>query len=190
MIRALISQSRSFRRFYQEEQMSTDCLKSLVELATLAPSAANLQPLKYILINTENKNKLVFPSLSWAGYLKEWSGPEEGERPAAYVIMLGDKDLGKSFQCDAGIACQSILLGAVEQGFGGCILGLVNREMLQKTFSIPERYEILYVIALGRPKEQVVLEQVGADDNIKYYRDQSLVHHVPKRAVNDVILDY
>jgi nitroreductase len=164
-------------------------LVGLVELARFSSSAANLQPLKYILCTGAEKREQIFPSLSWAAYLQEWPGPSAGERPAAYVILLGDTSLGRNFQCDAGIACQSILLGATEQGLGGCILGSIDRERIRGALSIPERFEILYVIALGRPAERIVLDDAPQDGNIRYWRDDKGVHHVPKRMCRELILN-
>jgi nitroreductase len=132
---------------------------------------------------------LVFPHLAWAGYLKEWPGPVEGERPSAYVIILGDGQITPSFGCNHGIAAQSILLGAVEKGFGGCIIASVQREGLREALKISPRYEILLVLALGKPKETVVIDNVAPSGDIKYWRDSQSVHHVPKRSLDDIILE-
>lgn len=161
----------------------------LVDLARLSPSAANLQPLKYILSCEPKKNSKIFPNLKWAGYLKEWPGPKEGERPPAYIIILGDTELCKKFDCDHGIAAQSILLGATEIGLGGCMIGSIDREGLRKTLNIPSRYEIFLVLAIGRPNEKVEIETAAPDGNIKYWRDGESTHHVPKRKLEDIILD-
>jgi nitroreductase len=127
--------------------------------------------------------------LSWAGYLKEWSGPGEGERPSAYIVVLGDTTIAKSFQYDAGIASQSITLGAVEMGLGGCLIGSIKRDVLREVLAIPDRYEILLVIALGKPGETVILEDLGSERDIKYWRDEEDIHYVPKRKVGEMILD-
>ncbi len=134
-----------------------------------------------------SKNALIFPTLAWAGYLKNWPGPQKGERPSAYIIVLGDSAISKSFQYDAGIASQSILLGATEKGLGGCNVGSIDRDLLRENLNIPEEYEILLVIALGKPKEKVVIEKSVKGD-IKYYPDKNDVHHVPKRPLDEVII--
>jgi len=188
MIKDLIAKSRSYRRFFQEVGIDRRILRELVDLARLSPSAANLQPLKYILSCEPEKNALIFQHLAWAGSLKDWPGPSEGERPSAYIIILGDTEITRSFGCDHGIAAQSILLGAAEKGLGGCIIGTVKREELRKALDIPSRYEILIVLALGKPKETVVIEQVGPAGDIKYWRDNQGVHHVPKRSLDSVII--
>ena len=133
-------------------------------------------------------NNLIFQHLKWAGYLTDWDGPEEGEKPSAYIIVLGDKDISKNFNCDHGIAIQSMLLGACEKGLGGCIFGSVDRQGLNNKLGIPDKYELLLVIAIGKPKEIVVLEELK-DTGVKYWRDEKGVHHVPKRRLQDIILD-
>ncbi len=189
MIRNLVMQNRTRRRFYQEVTVEHETLRELVDLARLSASAANLQPLKYILSCEPQKNVLIFPNLGWAGYLKDWPGPCEGERPSAYIIILGDTQISKSFGCDHGIAAQSILLGATEKGLGGCMIGTVQRQKLREALDIPSRYEILLVLALGKPKEQIVIETLDAAGDIKYWRDSDGKHHVPKRELDDIILN-
>ena len=151
-------------------------------------STANLQPLKYILSTDPLKNEEIFSRLLWAGYLHDWRGPQEGEKPSAYIIILGDTRLG-SAGCDHCIAAQSILLGAVEMGYGGCILGSIHRDDLRRALQIDSRYEILLTIALGKPAEKVVLDTMDETSSIKYWRDEEDVHHVPKRALDDIILE-
>ena len=188
MLKDLVLRNRSYRRFDQSVRIPTATLRELIELARMTPSARNVQPLKYVLAASEEACTKVFPQLSWAGYLKDWGGPQEGERPAAYVVVLGDRDITDHYSVDPGIAAQTLLLGAVEQGLGGCILGSVQRDKLAAALDIPERFEILYVIALGKPAEKIVVESVGQDGDIKYWRDAQQVHHVPKRAISDLII--
>ncbi|MEJ2627751.1 MAG: nitroreductase family protein [bacterium] len=188
-IKSLIQKNRSYRRFHQEKTISNKTLVDLVDLARLSASGANLQPLKFILSCTPERNEKIFSTLAWAGYLKDWTGPAEGEKPAAYIIILGDSNITKSFGCDQGIAAQSILLGAVEKGWGGCILGSIQRKELREKLQIPSQLEILLVIALGKPAEKVEIETSKADGNIKYWRDEKDVHHVPKRPLEEIIVD-
>jgi nitroreductase len=188
MLRDIVASNRSYRRFYQDVTIDCDTLTALVDLARLSASGANRQPLKYILSCDRDKNARIFPTLAWAGYLTEWLGPDEGERPSAYIVVLGDTEIAQSFGTDHGIAAQTILLGATEMGYGGCIIASIRKDALRQALTIPPRYEILLVLALGKPKEQVQIDPVGADGDIKYWRDSALVHHVPKRALDDIIL--
>ena len=191
MLSELIKKNRSYRRFYQSKTIDTELLRKLVDYARLSPSAANLQYLKYIISNDAEKNNTVFNTLAWAGYLKEWKGPEDGERPSAYIVMLADKNIKKNSgnEIDAGIAAQSILLGAVESGLGGCIFGAVKKKELKEKLNIPDHLDIVIILALGYPKEKVVIEEVTNQNNIKYWRDSDQVHHVPKRKLNDIIIN-
>jgi len=188
-IEEIIQRNRSYRRFDEKTTIDLDTLKGFVNLARLSASGANRQPLKYIISNDTQRNSLIFPCLAWAGYLTDWPGPAEGERPSAYIVILGDRELGANFGIDHGIAAQSILLGAVSRGYGGCIIATVKKERLKEALHIPDRYEILLVLALGKPVETVKIEEVGADGSIKYWRDSENVHHIPKRALKDIILD-
>ncbi|MEJ2069593.1 MAG: nitroreductase family protein [Syntrophobacterales bacterium] len=188
MIEDLIRQNRSFRRFHQGQAISRETLLSLVNLARLSASAANLQPLKYNLSSDPEQNARIFSCLAWAGYLKDWPGPAEGERPAAYIVILGDREITTNFGCDHGIAAQSILLGAREKGLGGCMIGSIQKERLRRELNLPDRFAILLVLALGRPQEEVVLTEMGPDGSIKYWRDEAGVHYVPKRRLEEIII--
>ena len=188
MIKDLVKKNRTYRRFYEDFTIERNTLEELVNLSRLSASGANRQPLKYILSCEKNKNDLIFPALAWAGYLKDWPGPIEGERPSAYIIMLLDTEINKNYWCDPGIAAQSILLGATEKGLGGWFAS-VKRDELKFALKIEERYDILYVLAIGKPKEKVVLETVGPEGDIKYWRDDQGVHHVPKRPLREIILE-
>jgi nitroreductase len=188
MLKDLVLKNRSYRRFYQEVSIELETLRELVDLARLSASAMNLQPLKYVLSCEPQKNALIFSHLGWAGYLKGWPGPAEGERPSAYIIVLGDTEISRSFGCDHGIAAQSILLGATERGLGGCMIATVKRQELSQALGLASRYEILLVIALGKPGETVVIDKVEPNGDAKYWRDSQGVHHVPKRALDDIII--
>ncbi len=189
MIEELVRKNRSYRRFYQDVPVSLETLRDLVNLARLSPSGRNVQPLKYKLVSDLELNAKIFPLLGWAGYLTDWPGPVEGERPAAYIIILGDKEISAAFGVDHGIAAQSILLGAVEKELGGCIIATIQREELRRLLNLEERYEILLVLALGKPKEEVVIDEIAPDGSIKYWRDALQIHHVPKRRVDDILID-
>ncbi|MBN1407999.1 MAG: nitroreductase family protein [Calditrichaceae bacterium] len=187
-VKELILKNRSIRRFKENEIISTEILKALVELARLSPSASNKQPLKYIISNESERNNKIFKHLSWAGYLSDWSGPVEGERPAAYIIICNDKRIDNgNIDCDHGIAAQSILLGAVELGYNGCIIASVNRSALCNDLAIPDHLSVLLVLALGAANEQVRIEPTDGEHGIKYWRDENSVHHVPKRSLDEVI---
>ena len=187
-LRSLIKKSRSYRRFDETFLLSRDTLHDLIALAQYSPTGSNMQPLKFWLSNTPEMNTLIFPHLGWAGALKDWGGPGEGERPTGYIIILGDTAIKQNFGVDHGIAAQSIMLGAAEMGFGGCMIGSARKESLRQALNIPPQYEILLVLALGKPAEVVVTELIQNDGTYHYYRDTEDVHHVPKRSLIDLIV--
>jgi nitroreductase len=188
MLRDLVLKNRSYRRFHEEVDIKLDMLRELVDLARNSASARNVQPLKYILSCDRERNSSIFPHLAWARFLIDWRGPQDGERPSAYIVMLGDTEVGRFWDYDAGIAAQSILLGATEKGLGGCMIANIQRDGLRKALSIPSRYEILLVLALGKPRETVILETVEPGRDTRYWRDDKGVHHVPKRRLDDIII--
>ena len=189
MLEDLIRKNRSCRRFIQSRSLDMNMLNELVNLARLSASAANLQPLKYVLCCDPEKNAEIFPCLAWAAYLKDWPGPPEGERPSGYIVVLGDMAISQDFGCDHGIACQSILLGAREKGLAGCMLGAVNREKLREVLNLSGQLKILLVLALGVQREEIVVEPLGADGSIRYWRDSRGIHHVPKRSLKDIVIE-
>ena len=153
MISDLIKKCRSYRRFYEDVAISRNELLEMVDNARLSASARNAQSLKYYISSDFEINKRIFPCLAWAAYLKDWPGPAEGERPAGYIVILGDTEISKNFGCDHGIAAQSILLGARAQGLGGCMLGSIQRDRLRELLRIPQKLDILLVlgVTLGVP---------------------------------------
>jgi len=187
-LKDLVRANRSCRRFYQEHKIEKETLRELVDLARLSASGSNKQPLKFILSYELERNAQIFPLLGWAAYLKDWRGPGEGERPSGYIIILGDKNISQSFGVDPGIAAQSILLGATEKGLGGCIIATINKDKLRQALDISDQLEILYVLALGKPKETIQIDPLGADGDIRYWRDEQRVHHVPKRSLDEIIV--
>jgi nitroreductase len=188
MLYDLVSKTRSFRRFKENEPIDMETLRHLVDLARLGGSARNVQPLKYVLINAPAVNAEIFQNLGWAGYLKDWHGPEKGERPVAYIVCLLDTRLSSEADCDLGIATQNILLGAAEKNLGGCRIASISPR-LRVVLGLDDHLQVLLVIALGKPAEKVFLYEVESGKDIKYWRDTDQVHHVPKRPLHDIIID-
>ncbi len=189
MLKELIIRNRSYRRFHQEYAVSIDTLKELVDLARLSASGSNKQPLKFLLSCDAEENAKIFQLISrWKGLIPEWPGPKEGERPSAYIIILGDKEIMSSFGHDPGIAAQSIMLGATEKGLGGCMIGSMRKKDARNVLNIPSRYDILLAIALGKPNEKVVIETLSPGQDTKYWLEKDDSHHVPKRRLEDIVI--
>jgi nitroreductase len=187
-VHELILRTRSYRRFHQNNQVSMQTLRELVEMARIAQSPWNQQAVKFILCNDSDTNAQIFQHLQWAARMPEWPGPAEGERPAAYIVIVADKELGKLFNYDHTVAGTAILLGATERGLGGCLIGAFSRKSVSRVLELTERYDPLLVVALGEPAETVVLDPIGPDGSTAYWHDSEGVHHVPKRALEDLIL--
>jgi nitroreductase len=187
MLYDLALKNRSFRRFKEDEPVDMHTLRYLVDLARLGGSARNVQPLKYVLINAPAVNEKIFPFLGWAGYLKEWKGPEKGERPAAYIVCVLDTRLSNEADCDLGITTQNLLLGATEKGLGGCRIATISPS-LRNVLELDDHLKILLVVALGKPVEMVSLDEQEPGGDIKYWRDDEQVHHVPKRSLQEIIV--
>lgn len=189
MFKDLVLKNRSYRRFYENEKVTMATLEDLASLSRIVPSTANCQAIRLMLINSKEDNTKVFATLGWAGMLKDWPGPIEGERPSAYIILLNDLSLGKNKATDIGIIAQTILLGAVEKELGGCMIGNINRSVLANSLGIDlDKYSIELVIALGKPKENIMLEDMNDEHGIRYYRDADGTHHVPKRSLDEIII--
>ena len=189
-ITELLRVNRSYRRFHEDQPLDEATLEGLVEQTRLCPSSANRQPLKFMVACSPEDNAKIFPHLAWAGALKDWPGPAEGQRPAGYIIILGDLEISNTFHVDSGIAAQSMLLSAVEQGLGGCMLGSIKRDALREALNIPDRFAIALVIALGRPAEKVVLDDAKNPTDVVYWRDEQDVHHVPKRPLEELLVEF
>ena len=186
-LKELIFKTRSYRRFDESYRIDEKTIESHIDLARLSASGANKQPLKYLYFNSVKDCGKIFPYLAWAGYLTEWPGPDKGERPSGYIIILGDRSISDIFGIDHGIAAQSIMLGATEAGLGGCIIASIKREELINELSIRDNLEVLLVLALGKPVENVIIEEIKNSD-VKYWRDSDKNHHVPKRSLNELIV--
>ena len=172
-------------RKYLQKTVPKEALLKCVDAARLSPSAANLQPLKYVIINDQKLLKKVFGTLSWAGYIQDYQ-PSEEEMPRAYIVILIDEKISRTPNYDAGIAAMSISIVSHDEGLGSCILGAVDREKLREILEVPEDLAIVLVVALGYPAENPVVDAVKAGD-IKYWLDEKGVLHVPKRDLKDVV---
>lgn len=186
-LKDLVLKTRSYRRFDETRRISYNTMKELVGLARFSASGANRQPLKYLIYDTPEDCEKIFPSVVWAAYLRDWDGPAPGERPSGYIVVLGDRSITEVFGVDHGIAAQSIMLGATEAGFGGCMIASIKRDLLRSVINIQDKFDILLILALGKPAEEVILEDIK-DNDVKYWRDSKGRHHVPKRPLDELII--
>lgn len=187
MLKDLVLQNRSYRKFHANKKVSQETLTELVDLARITPSSKNRQPLKYLLLTEQTDTDFLFQQLQWAWHLKDWAGPSVEERPAAYIVMLLDTNLNEYADIDAGISAQTILLGAVEKELGGCIIRTVNHYEVRKRFQLAEEMKIVLVIAIGYPNQEVQLCSPDKNGEIVYFEKEG-IHFVPKRGIEDLII--
>jgi nitroreductase len=179
-----ICNRRTVRR-YQIKVIPLEILIKLVNAARLAPSGANLQPCRYIIVNEQSQVDCLFPCLKWAGYIAPEGDPPVGERPVSYIVVLIDEALKKKGgEVDAAAGIMNIILAACEDGIGSCWLGSINRKEIKNILRIPHHIKVNSVIAFGYPKEQPVVEELK--DSIKYWKDKRGTLHVPKRNLEDI----
>ncbi len=186
-LRHLLIHNRSTRRFIQEERIERTELVNIIELTRYVASGRNLQPLKYLPVCTEVECGAIFPLLAWAGYYQDWDGPEEGERPAAYIIQCLDTALTSNPMCDEGLHLEAITLGATALGYNCCIIKAFNGPALCELLSLPQNLKPTYIVALGKAKEHARLVPMEKND-IKYFRDAEGIHCVPKRPLDEIII--
>ena len=186
----LVLKTRSYRRFDEARAITKEELYSLIRLCRTVPSTANSQAIRFVPVCEEAKKEALFPALGWAAALPDWNGPEKGERPGGYIVLLCDKSIAPQKPIDIGICAQTILLAATEMGLGGCMLMNIQRSLIASALGIDtDAYAIEMVVALGSPKEKVVLTSLPENGDVRYYRDEEGTHYVPKRALEDLIVE-
>ncbi len=191
MLLDLVKANRSFRGYDESRNVTREELISLVELARISASTANIQPLKYYLVNEKPMLDKLQALTKWAGGLPELGLPYEGQRPTAYIVICHDLNVGTPlarFQKDVGIAAQTMLLGATEIGLGGCMIGNYSSEGVVELLSLAQNLQPVLLVAIGKPAEEVVIVEPETEENVKYFRDENGTHFVPKRKLSDIII--
>lgn len=183
----LVYQGRSFRRFDPARTVSEDELLWLADLGRVAPRARNAQWLHFGITNQPAACQRIFPALKWAAALPQWPGPDENERPTAYILLLENAHHPKGSDIDLGIASQTILLGARSLGLGGCHILAFNAAAIANALSLPEHLKIRLVLAIGKPAEEVHLLPLPPSGSENYWREGE-THCVPKAKLEDVVI--
>ncbi len=179
--------SRRTIRKFKQDKIERELLKRLVNAGRLAPSAANLQPLKYLAVDYKKLKEEVFPCLSWAGYIEPEGDPVEGERPVAYIIILADRNINPKPDRDIGASAENISIAAESEGLGCCWIGAFKKKKLHKAMNVPRNLSVELVISLGYPMEEPVAEDIAEGSSIMYYKDEKGKLHVPKRSLADIL---
>jgi len=188
MIRTLLEKTRSYRRFDESIKVPTDLLEYEIENTRYTSSAMNKQPLRFVIVQQKQIRDQIFSNLKWAASLKDWDGPAEGEKPTAYIIILGNRTKSSMLTWDAGISLQAITLSLMEKGFGSCAILSFNKKEVTRILNITGEFDVELIVAVGKPAEMVVIDDIKESDTV-YWRDDEDVHHVPKRTLEELILD-
>lgn len=192
MLKDLVAKNRSYRSYDQGVEISRQQLEDIVDAARLTPFSQNFQAFKYYLSCDKETNALIQPLTGWARWLQPMQLPPEGHCPTAFVVICYDQNIGpgaKRFEKDIGTVAQTMLLRAVEMGLGGIMIGNFSPEKVSQALQLDEHLQPVLIVAFGKPDEEIVLTEIGPDGDIKYFRDENNVHHVPKRSLEDLIIN-
>lgn len=194
---ALVRRARTCRRFDESMRVPREFLLELVELAHLAPCGANAQRLRFHVVSDAEECSSLFEKLTWAGALKDWSGPVEGERPTGYIAILAErpapgKPAAPIIEADAGIAAQTMMLAArsATPEVAACMFKAFPPRAIDVMGLDGDKYEVKLIMVFGVPAETQVIDAIDSnpDGSINYWRDEARVHHVPKRPLADVLV--
>lgn len=191
MIKDLIKKNRSVRGYDNSRDVTIEELREMVDCARLSASSVNMQPLKYILVNTVDGKARVLKQVSFGAKLSTLKLPHRGSEPMAYIVICQDEQISKSetgFLRDVGIAAQSITLAATELGLGACMLGYFSPDKLRQALDLSENLKPLLVISFGKSVEDIRIVEIEEGESTDYYRDEAGIHYVPKRKLDDVII--
>ena len=182
-----IMKRRTIRKF-EQKAVSEDNLVKLVDCARVAAYGANVQPLKFMIVNNSEPLQKIYPMTKWAGYLAD-GAPKENERPVAYIAVLGDSSIksNKMYEVEAGAAVTTMMLEAVEMGLGTCWLGAIQRDEIKKLLELDENLNVVYLLAVGYPKQESKIVDMK-DNGVKYYEDENGVINVPKRSLEEILI--
>ena len=190
MLKDLVTKARSYRRYDQSYAMSETELKSFVDIARITNSGSNQQPLKYKIICKQPLIDQYFAITKWGGRFKDYNGPAPGEQPTGYIVICCDTQIKAAAAAitDMGIAAEILVLAAAEAGFGSCMIGNFARDKCRELLALADHLEPILTVAFGKPNDEIVLEELSEGEPSDYYRDENLVHHVPKRKLDDILL--
>lgn len=191
MLKDLVKKSRSYRGYNEQRQLTEEELKELVDYTRFCPSSLNGQPFRYYISWKKEEVDRIQAQTMWARALPEITLPHPGMCPTAFIIICQDTRLDEAmnrYQRDVGIVAQTMLLAAAEKGLGGCMIGSFNAGEIRKELKLPEYLVPMLVVAIGEPKEKIVLKEIDEGESIAYYRDENDVHYVPKRKLKDIVI--
>lgn len=183
----LLRTRRTYRRFEQRE-VSQEIIDEALLAARLASSAANRQPLSYIVIRDREKVREVFGYTRWAAALPPEQGqPKEGEEPVLFIAVVENLEINRDCDTDAGLAISNMTLAAWNRGVGSCIIGACDKPRLSELFGLTGQQKLHTVVAFGYPSHRSFIVDAAKDGDTKYFLDENRDYMVPKRKAEDVV---
>ena len=191
MIIDLVKKNRSYRGYNHDRKLTKEELLSFVSCARLTASSINIQPLKYYLAWEDKEVSQIQTMTAWARALPDLKLPHPGMEPTGFIIICHDTGIAPNparFHKDVGIVAQTMLLAAVEQGLGGCMIGNFSPSAVPETLHLKESLVPQLIVAFGEPAEEIELVDIDEGEDTNYYRDAQDVHYVPKRKLEDLVI--
>ena len=137
-IMELLKSRRTYRRF-EQKPVEDNIVNDILTAARYASSAANRQPLSYVVVRSPEIVKQVFDCTKWAGYFPDDSGrPKSGEEPVMFIGIVENLSINRNADTDAGLAICNMTLAAWSHGVGSCIIGACDRTKLSWLFHLTE----------------------------------------------------
>lgn len=192
MVKDLIIKNRSYRGYDESYSFTREQLMNYVDGARFCASSINIQPLKYFIAYKKEDVDKIQCRIKWARQLPQITLPHPGMCPTGFIVICQDKGISDNlnrFMKDVGIVAQSMLLMATEEGLGGCMIGNFGAQDIRDGLGLADNLQPLLIVALGKPAETIVLTDVGEDGNTAYYRDENDIHYVPKRSLEELLIN-
>ena len=179
---SLLKKNRSYRGYDSSRVVSREDLLRLLEVVPYVGSGMNAQPLRFKLVCGADAT-LIHPLVKLGAALPEEHLPHSGEEPSAYIVVCSTAPASRVVDIDLGIAAQSILLKAVENGLGGIFILNFKASEVREALGLP--YDPIAILGIGKAKENIFLVEAQSPSDLSYYRKDG-VHFVPKLGVKDL----
>ncbi|RLD64126.1 MAG: NAD(P)H nitroreductase [Bacteroidetes bacterium] len=172
-----LAKKRQSVRSYKDMPVEREKIERCIEAARIAPSAHNVQPWKFIVIDDEElKNKVAKETFNSIVSFNKFTLKAPvlivviTEKPKLVTKIAGAIKKTQFNLVDIGIAVEHFCLQAVEENLGTCILGWFFKKGVKKALNIPQNEDVDIVIALGYPKTDTIREKRRKNiDEIRAY---------------------
>ncbi len=189
-LKDMLIANRSYRNYNNDVKVTYEELKDIVELTRYCATGGNIQALRYRIVCDDKEVAEMHKLVKFGALLKELNLPYTGNDPTAYLVICAESENSNNapHATNIGIAAQTMLLGAVARGYGGCMIGNFDKAAATELLDIKEGYHPLLAISLGAPKENCVVRTIRKGEPTAYYRGEGDCHVVPKIALEDLLI--